>query len=60
MDDERVEVVVLLVQADGWLYHYLRHDLAVPLRGHAVLEALDADDEVVGELREEVPLDGLG
>ena len=53
-------MVVLLVQADGWLYHYLRHDLAVPLLGHAVLEALDADDEVVGELREEVPLDGLG
>jgi len=59
MDDDRVEIILLVVDADGGLYADLGHDLAVFLLGHAVLEPLDADDEIVGEFGDEVSLDGL-
>lgn len=59
MDDDGVDVVGYLVDGEEGVYHYLGLVLLVPLLQHVVLEPVDGDDEVVGELGDKVVLDGL-
>lgn len=57
MDDDGVDLVGDLVDGEEGIDDYLGLILQVPLLHHIVLEPVDGDDEVVGELGDEVVLD---
>ena len=57
MDDDGVDLVGNLIDGEEGIDDYLGLILLVPLLRHVVFEPIDGDDEVVGELRDEVVLD---
>jgi len=56
---QRVKVVLLIVDSNGWFDLYFGHNFAILFFCDTVLESFDADDEIVGEFGNKVFLDRL-